>query len=155
LLGERLAWLDTYRPRLLRGLAAASAMLLVALAALLAAQAATGWPGRFLPALAAHDPTLDAVDWRGLNPMAARLGLERRGMVVATVSWIDAGKADYALGGTLPVLCLSRDPRHFAYLHDPAQFAARDALIVAAAGRPDWLALAAPYFQHVEPGGDI
>ena len=155
LLGERLARLETHRPRLLRALAAATAAILLALTALVAAQTAIGWPGRFTPALAAHDPTLDALDWRELNTVATRLGLERRGMVVATVSWIDAGKADYALGGRLPVVCLSRDPRHFAYLHDPAQFAGRDALIVAAAGRPDWLTLAAPYFQHVEPGEDI
>jgi 4-amino-4-deoxy-L-arabinose transferase-like glycosyltransferase len=155
LLGERLAELETHRPHLLRGLAAATAAILVALGALLAAQAATGWPGRLIPALAAHDPTLDALDWRELNTTAARLGLARRGIVIATVSWIDAGKADYALSGTLPVLCLSGDPRHFAYLHEPAAFAGRDALIVAAAGRPDWLALAAPYFQHLEQGEDI
>jgi len=155
LLGERLARLETRQPRLLRALAAATAAILVALTALLATQAATGWPGGFVPALAAHDPTLDAIDWRELNTMVARLGLKRTGSVVATVSWIDAGKADYALGGRLPVLCLSRDPRHFAWLHDPAQFAGRDALIVAAAGRPDWLELAAPYFQHIEPGEDI
>jgi 4-amino-4-deoxy-L-arabinose transferase-like glycosyltransferase len=155
LLGERLGALEAQRPRLVRGLAAGSAALLVALAALLGAQTATGGPGRLFPELAAHDPTLDALDWRELNTLAARLGLARRGVVVATVSWIDAGKADYALGGTLPVLCLSRDPRHFAYLNDPAAFAGRDALIVAAAGRPDWLELAAPYFREVVPGEDL
>lgn len=155
LLGERLARLEMQRARLLRGLAVATAALLVALVALLATQAATGWPGRRYAALAAHDPTRDALDWRELKTLAGRLGLARRGVVVATVSWIDAGKADYALGGTLPVLCLSRDPRHFAYLHDPARFAGRDALIVAAQGRPDWLTLAAPYFRHVEPGEDV
>jgi 4-amino-4-deoxy-L-arabinose transferase-like glycosyltransferase len=155
LLGERLGELERHRAGLLRGLAAATAALLVALAALLAAQAASGWPGRLIPGFAARDPTLDALDWRELNTTAVRLGLARRGMVVATVSWIDAGKADYALGGTLPVLCLSRDPRHFAYLRDTGAFAGRDALIVAAAGRPDWLELAAPYFQQVVPGEDI
>jgi 4-amino-4-deoxy-L-arabinose transferase-like glycosyltransferase len=155
LLGERLAQLETHRPRLLRALAAATAALLVALTVLLATQTATGWLGRSLPALAAHDPTLDALDWRELDTEAARLGLEKRGVVVATVSWIDAGKADYALGGRVPVLCLSRDPHHFAYMRNPAQFAGRDALIVAAEGRPDWLSLAAPYFQHVEPAEDI
>jgi 4-amino-4-deoxy-L-arabinose transferase-like glycosyltransferase len=155
LLGERLGALETHRPRLLRGLAAATAALLVALAALVAAQAATGAPGRLIPALAANDPTLDALDWRELDAFAARLGLARRGLGVATVSWIDAGKAAYALGGTLPVVCLSRDPRHFAYLNDPAAFAGRDALIVAAAGRRDWLELAAPYFREVVPGEDL
>jgi 4-amino-4-deoxy-L-arabinose transferase-like glycosyltransferase len=155
LLGEWLASLEAQRARLLRGLAAATAAVPLALTVLIATQAATGWLDRFIPALAAHDPTLDALDWRELDTVAARLGVERRGMVVATVSWIDAGKADYALGGRVPVLCLSSDPRHFAYLHDPARFAGRDALIVAADGRPDWLTLAAPHFQHVEPGEDI
>jgi 4-amino-4-deoxy-L-arabinose transferase-like glycosyltransferase len=155
LLGSELARLERARPRLLRALAAATAAFVLVLTALVVTQTASGWPGRFIPALAAHDPTLDALDWRELNTAASRLGLGRRGMVIATVSWIDAGKADYALQGTLPVLCLSADPRHFAYLHDPAAFAGRDALIVAAEGRPDWLELAAPDFQHVEPGEDI
>jgi hypothetical protein len=76
-------------------------------------------------------------------------------MVVATVSWIDAAKADYALGGTIAVICVSPDARQFAFMHYPYSLRGRDALIVAAAGRPDWLRLARPHFRRVEPLRDI
>jgi hypothetical protein len=118
---------------------------------LAASQAATGWMERFVPGLADSDPTVDFVDWRGLRSMVAELDLRRRGLMVATVSWIDAGKADYALGGTLAVICVSRDARQFAFMYDLHSLTGRDALIVAAAGRPDWLRLAQPYFRRIEP----
>ena len=76
-------------------------------------------------------------------------------MVIVTVSWIDAGKADYALGGTLPVLCVSDDPRQFGFMYDERVFAGREALIVAAAGRADWLTRAAAHFRRVFPAPDI
>jgi 4-amino-4-deoxy-L-arabinose transferase-like glycosyltransferase len=155
LLGERLASLESWRPHRPQWLAAASAAIVLLLLALLVFQSATGGLNRMLPALNANDPTLEVLDWRDLDAAVSRLGLRRHGMLIATVSWIDAGKADYALGGEPPVLCLSDDPRHFAYLHEAREFEGRDALIVAAAGRPDWLSTAAPYFQHVEPGEDI
>jgi 4-amino-4-deoxy-L-arabinose transferase-like glycosyltransferase len=154
LLGERLdrvASLGERHARALRTAALASALLLVVLVALFALQTATGRP----LALGRHDPTLDFLDWRELAPLAERSGLRQRGSVVATVSWIDAGKADYALGGAFPVLCLSRDPREYGYLHDLRAFRGRPALIVADAGRADWLALAAPYFRRIEPTPDV
>ena len=75
--------------------------------------------------------------------------------MVATISWIDAGKVDYALGGALPVLCLSRDAREYAFMRDARAYLGRDALVVAAAGRPDWLRLAQRYFRRVEPSEDV
>jgi hypothetical protein len=35
------------------------------------------------------------------------------------------------------------------------RFLGRNALIVAAAGRPDWLRVAEPYFKHVEVLDDV
>jgi Dolichyl-phosphate-mannose-protein mannosyltransferase len=153
LLGRELAALAQERPRLPERCARATAAFLLCLIAVLASQAATGWIERLDPAFATRDPTLDLLDWRSLRERVAGLGNTRR--LIATVSWIDAGKADYALGGAVPVLCLSSDPRQFAYLRDARSYAGRDALIVADAGRADWLQRAAPYFQRIEPGEDV
>jgi len=155
LAGPLLTQIEARAPRLLRGITIATALLLVGLASLIALQTTTGVIGRLVPALAAHDPTLDLLDWRALDDAAARWQLERRGLVLATVSWIDAGKSDYALGGRIPVLCLSRDPREFALLQPLREFIGRDALIVADADRKDWLSLAAPYFRQIEPAEDV
>lgn len=72
---------------------------------LAASQAATGWLERLAPAFAANDPTLDMLDWRGLTLAVTKPRLRERGMIVATVSWIDAGKADYALAA--PCRCFA------------------------------------------------
>src|ERR1700733_3005400 len=136
LLGERLAALEPERTRLLQRITTGSAVLLVALAVLLVSQASTGWGERVFPAFPANDPTLDVLDWRALAPPVARLRGERPTLVIATVSWIDAGKASYALGGAVPVLCLSQDPREFAFSAAPRDFLGREALIVAPASRP-------------------
>ena len=155
LLGDLIARFELRQPRAPRRVAAATAVFLVCLVSLAATQAVTGWLDRALPSLATRDPTLDLLDWRALRPVAEEQQLRQRGIMVATISWIDAGKVDYALGGTLPVLCLSRDPRHFAFLHDPRSFFGRDAFIVAEASRADWLQLAGPYFRRIEPGEDV
>jgi len=155
LAGPLLAAIERQQPRLLHGITLATALLLLGIISLLALQTATGALGRLVPALTAHDPTLDLLDWRALADAAARLQLRRRGMVIATVSWIDAGKSDYALGGSIPVLCLSDDPRQFGLMHDEHALAGRDALIVADSGRANWLALAAPYFRKIEPAEDV
>ena len=155
LLGRELTALAGKRPRLARGSATATAAFVLLLIAVLASQAATGWIERLAPAFAAHDPTLDLLDWRALRERVAGLGSSGRGRLIATVSWIDAGKADYALGGTVAVLCLSSDARQFAYRYDLRSFDGRDALIVADAARPDWLQRAAPYFRRIEPAEDV
>jgi 4-amino-4-deoxy-L-arabinose transferase-like glycosyltransferase len=155
LLGQLLAGIEQTRPRVPRRIATATASLLVCVVLLAAGQAATGWMERLVPGLANSDPTLDFLDWRGLRSSVAGLDLRRRGMIVATVSWIDAGKADYALDGTIPVICVSRDARQFAFMHDLHSLSGRDAFIVAAAGRPDWLRLAKPHFGRIEPLPDI
>ncbi len=155
LLGGLIAPLEDGWQPVVRRTARASAALLVCVVLLVASQATTGWIERWVPSFAANDPTLDLLDWQALGPVAETRQLRRRGIMVATVSWIDAGKVDYALGGALPVLCLSRDPRHFAFMRDARSYLGRDALIVAAAGRPDWLRLAEAYFRRVEPAEDV
>jgi len=158
--------------RALRCAATASAVFLLCIIALFATQARSGWVERFAPGFAAHDPTADFLDWQALQGVveAAAAGRSRttattaakagsvklgRGSFIATVSWIDAGKADYALGGAVPVLCLSDDPRQFGLMYERRSFSGRDALIVADASRRDWLELTAPHFGRIERGDDV
>jgi 4-amino-4-deoxy-L-arabinose transferase-like glycosyltransferase len=155
LVGQLLARIEQTRARPLRRIATATAGFLTCVVMLAAGQAATGWVGRLVPGLANNDPTLDFLDWRELRSTVAALDLRRRGMIVATVSWIDAGKADYALNGTIPVICISRDARQFGLMQDLHSLSGRDALIVATEGRLDWLRLAKPHFRRLELLPDI
>jgi 4-amino-4-deoxy-L-arabinose transferase-like glycosyltransferase len=155
LLGQVLAGFEQTIPRLPRQIAIATAGFLICVVSVTASQAATGWMERLVPGLANNDPTLDFLDWHELRSTVAGLDLRRRGMLVATVSWIDAGKADYALGGSIPVICVSADSRQFAFMHRPYSPSGRNVLIVAAAGRPDWLRLARPHFERIESLPDI
>jgi hypothetical protein len=91
------------------------------------------------PGALRQDPTLDLFDWRDLKPALAARGLLAPGTIIATPHWIDAGKINYALAGEFVVLCVSPDPREFAFLQDEQRFAGRDAIIVANATRSDWL----------------
>jgi 4-amino-4-deoxy-L-arabinose transferase-like glycosyltransferase len=155
LLGNELARLELERERLPGRLALATTGVLVALLVLVASQARSGWMDRFVRSFPASDPTVDVLDWNGLQLALQSRHLMGPGLFVATVSWIDGGKVDYALGGQMPVLCLSRDPRGFAFLRDEREFAGRDAVIVANARRADWQRLAQAYFQRIEPLADV
>ncbi|MFL6605840.1 MAG: ArnT family glycosyltransferase [Steroidobacteraceae bacterium] len=155
LLGYLIAGIEQRRPSWTHAAAAATAGFVLFVVTLTATQAVTGWIDRVIPAIAASDPTLDLLDWRDLRSPVSKLNLRGRGMVLATVSWIDAGKADYALGGHVPVICVSSDPRHFAFMHDRDSLVGRDALIIAADGRPDWLRIAGPHFRRIDRSEDI
>ncbi len=155
LLGARLAHLEQCRPRLPAQLAAMSGALVVLLLALWTSQADSGWIERLAPGFARRDPTLDLLDWAALRPAVLSLRSSDPQLVVAAVSWIDAGKADYVLGGSAPVLCLSPDAREFGVQRPLKSFSGRDALIVASAERADWLELAAPHFRRVVPAADV
>jgi len=150
LLGHLLATAEQKRQRLVHGAAYATGGVLIIFVALLTSQAMSGWLTRVAPAFAAVDPTIEFFDWGGLKSAPALQGLRRDGRFVATVSWMDAGKVSYALGSEPPVLCLSHDPRHFAFLHELRQFTGHDAIIVADARRTDWVRLSAPYFERIE-----
>ena len=155
LLGDLLARLASTHGRALRWTAATTAAFLLALLGAVASHAMTGWIGRAVPELAANDPMLELLDWRELKPALESRGLVQPGTVIATVNWIDAGKVNLALGGEMPVLCLSRDARQFAFLHDEGKFVGRDAIIVANATNDEWLKISGRRFQRVEPLADI
>jgi len=79
-----------------------------------------------------RDPNLDLVDWTSLRAEFESRGfLDRPGLVVATLKWHEAGKIDYALGGVVPVICLSPDQRQYGLTANPDDFAGADVLIVA------------------------
>jgi len=73
-------------------------------------------------AIAILRPIDDLIDWRGLSAPADTF--------VAAPSWIQAGKASYALGPDVPVVCLCTAPHQFAFTHDQRAFIGRDAVIV-------------------------
>ena len=140
------------RPLQLASLAAAALMLLLTLTV---SQAMTGWMYSSVPGVPADDPTTDVLDWSELRDALTSRHLLKRGVVVATVSWIDAGKVDYALHGEIPVLCLSSDPRQFAFLRDARRFTGGEAIIVANAARADWRQLAQQHFERIETLPDV
>jgi 4-amino-4-deoxy-L-arabinose transferase-like glycosyltransferase len=113
--------------------------------------------GRLLPSgsgvPAGIDPTTDLVDWRELPAALAARGLLGEGAVVASPHWMWAGKASYALGSDIPVICLCRNPQHFAHRYDQSQWIGRNMAVVIPAGpRSDrnWKG-AARYFDRLEP----
>ncbi len=78
------------------------------------------------------DPDLGAVDWASLPKELGERGLMRRpGLVIAATRWFDAGKADYALGGRMRVMCLGTDPRQYSLIAKQADFLGDDVLVLA------------------------
>ncbi len=113
--------------RTLRRWALVSSGLLGAVAALAVAQASTGWPLRLLPLRAGADPTLEALDWRGLRDAAA---LKPPPAFVLSTKWSDAGKIALALGPDVPLFVISDDPRGWAFVEDGRRFLGRDGVLI-------------------------
>jgi dolichyl-phosphate-mannose-protein mannosyltransferase len=151
LLGRGLAQFESRHALTLRWGTMLSAGVLGVLLACATLQARTGWLDRYVAQFPQHDPTVELLDWRVLQTALRQRGLLTAGSVIATVSWIDAGRVDFALAGTVPVLCLSDDPRQYAFLRDARNFNGRNALLIANARRTDWQQRAEPYFQRIEP----
>lgn len=131
-----------------------SAIAFLILVTVLGTHTANGWLKRAAPQwFSAGDPSLEALDWRGLELYLRDSGLVNgRAAFIASSHWIDAGKIDYALGGTLPVLCLSEQPHHFAFRHNQAEYKGKDALLI---GRRQVMSnvytVFGPYFSTIEP----
>ncbi len=113
LLGAALERWAVRWPGGVRGTAWATAALLGAGLALVAAEVRLGWPP--LPTARVHpgaDPALDAIDWTALRAALA----DRPGAVVGAMNWRETGKIDYALGGAVPVICLNADRRQYGFV---------------------------------------
>src|SRR6185437_1521367 len=85
ILGAEAARIAHKRPKLLRGAATASAVALVAIAAVLGPNARED--------VRHTDPTLDLMNWNELKPaLAARHLLNAQAPVIAATHWAEAGK---------------------------------------------------------------
>jgi hypothetical protein len=136
----------------------ASVATFVVIIMILGSHTATGWIKTLQPTwFAQGDPTIEALDWRELLLyLDEKELLHSQAKFVVAPHWIDAGKIDYALGGKIPVLCLSDAPHHFAFMHNPAEFKGEDALII---GRKDQMVdglnLYRPYFTTIDVVGTV
>jgi hypothetical protein len=135
-LGAEAARFSEKRPRLVVGAAAAAAITLVAVIAALGTDARNGWlMSQF--SVPSADPTADLMNWNE---------------VVAATHWMEAGKLNYVIGKSVPVLCLCADPQQFRYLLDPARFSGQSIIVIGA--HRDVREIDASlrnYFARVEP----
>jgi 4-amino-4-deoxy-L-arabinose transferase-like glycosyltransferase len=120
LLGGALA---AWENRLLRRIAAATAVLLVAALGLVSLEVRTHVLGL------RGDPALQAVEWTGLRDALSVRGLQ--GQVIAAANWADMGKIDHALGQGADVICLNVDARQYLFRPGPQAHLGQDILIVA------------------------
>jgi hypothetical protein len=145
----------TRERRLVRHSLVAATTGFVVLVVIAASQVATGWVSRVAPSVFAKgDPSLEAVDWRDLRVELARRDFLKNGVIVAATNWIDGAKIGYSLGPSIPVVCLSDDPRGFQFTYPPGDYVGRDGLLIVRQGpqsRPvDAAGLYAKNFQTLE-----
>lgn len=141
------------RPRLTRAWLAGSVALSVVMLTLLWGHATRGWLTPLLSEdLRREDDTRELVDWRPLAPAVA--GIDA--VFLVTNRWHQAGKADAAIEGALPVFCFCEDPRNLAFGRDAADFLGRDAIILQ---NPEFMAdprkLYGKYFASIEPVDEL
>lgn len=105
------------RPRLAKAWLTGSVAVTALVIAVLGSHIATNWIARVVPL--DEDPTLEALEWRALREDLRAEGLlERPNTFAAAVHWVEGGKVDSAVGGALPVVVLSNDPRNLAFTFD-------------------------------------
>lgn len=138
-----------------------SALATAAVLAAVTTHTATGWWRTLGPTWwsakmgQSDDPTLEALDWSELpEAMRSRGLLGREGMFVFSLRWFQSGKADYALKGQMPVLCLHPDDsRSFAFFDRLDDWVGHDGLLVARKGFLDnngEVSYCEKYFESIE-----
>jgi len=134
-----------------------STIVFLVIVSILGSHTANGWIRQVEPQwFLKGDPTLEALDWRDLPGGLADKGLLNSGATfVVAAHWIDAGKIDYALGGKVPVVCLSNEPHHFTFMHNLAEFTGKDALIIGSKQRLGDVTRYQPYFTSIEPADTV
>jgi hypothetical protein len=155
LLGRAVAETTAVSRRLVSGWLKGSAIIFLLLITILASHTATGWLRDVIPgAFAQGDPTLESLDWRDLAPNLQEQGYlspaSKGSLFVVARNWIEAGKIDYALGGTLPVDIFSNDPHHYPFIHALSDLKGRDALIIGrGSDMADTETVLRPYFDSL------
>ena len=133
LLGAEVAKrLEAGAPRLRRGITATAAVLLLGLV-LAGTQMRLNWVTALTgPSfLARAKDVAGGVNWTSLRPeLEARGLLAQPGLVVAVTRWNDAGKIDYALHGSLPVVVLASDAREYGIVSPADRFIGHPMLIL-------------------------
>jgi 4-amino-4-deoxy-L-arabinose transferase-like glycosyltransferase len=145
LLGDAIArhWRGS---RAVRALLVGTALFVVFGTAMFASEIKFNW----LPL--GDDLGIDIVDWTSLRQdLAGRGFLDRPGLVVAALRWSDAGKLDYVLGGSPPVICLGPDARQFGIVARRDDYAGADVLIITRAPREKVLGQFWPLFDGIDP----
>lgn len=142
--------------RFMRGGTTLWAGVLVSMLVILTIQLGTGAIGRAAPGLfSPRDPTLDLIDWTELGPaMRDRALIDDKTPAVAALYWMEAGKANFAIGRDVPVLCLCADPQQFKYLTPIAQFIGKDLILVGTRdilNNNNRMPNTAARFQRIEP----
>jgi hypothetical protein len=155
LFGRDAAALAMRRPTFARGYMAAAAGVFAVLLAAFAVQATQGWLVPIVAANPAADPTTDLIDWRELREAMQARGMLGPDAVVASTHWLYAGKASYALGAGVPVLCLCGDQQQFAFRHDRGAWSGHDVVVVVPAHAGGAWAAASAYFDNLEDLGTV
>jgi len=149
LLGRMAATGLEQRPRLTRSWLSGSAAVTVLMIAVLGSHSATNWIARVVTL--EEDPTLEALDWGALrDDLRAEGLLDRPRTFAAAVTWAEGGKVDGAVGGAMPVMVLSDDPRTLAFTLDLTKVEGWDVLLI---GTADHLKDPAARFGQTIRGG--
>lgn len=134
----------------------ASAVVTVAIIALIKTEIKTGWFWNLLPSSYAEgraNPALKGLRWEELRPVFDAKGLtgQQRLFVATTARGID-GKVDFEVGDRLPVLCLCADARNYAFSQNSKAVVGWDAVIVLADDHePQLMDRLGPFFEKIEP----
>lgn len=116
------------------------------------AEAATGFLHQALPSVFKVDPTVEAVEWRGVRAQVARrLRSPSACLFVAAAGWADGGKIGQQVGDLAPVQVFSTDPRGFEFLGPPASPGCEALIIGPTAKVQAALPRLIPYFGQVRP----
>ncbi|MBB4285029.1 glycosyltransferase family 39 protein [Roseospira goensis] len=139
------------RPRITGTWLTGSVAVTAAVIAVLASHIATNWIARVVPL--EKDPTLEALEWRLLRDDLTAFGvLDWPGTFAAATHWVEGGKVDSAVGGALPVVVLSDDPRNLAFTLDLRDAEGWDALVMGTGHRlRDLETRFAQSFESLEP----
>jgi 4-amino-4-deoxy-L-arabinose transferase-like glycosyltransferase len=152
LLGDAIArhWRDS---RLVRSWLTATGAFVVVGVTLFASNVKFNWlPSLIGDVRLGRDASVGAVDWTSLRRDFAERGfLKRPGLVVAALRWSDAAKIDYALGGSVPVICLCRDAREYGLIARHDDYVGADVLIVARSTFEKMIGQCRPLFDALDP----
>lgn len=139
-------------PSMMRGLTQTVIATFVLILGIIVVDTKTNWLWSVLPSLAQHDPLLkDSVDWSDLTLAVKRLEDSGPQPIVGVgLDWEECVKADWALRGRVPILCLTQKPLQYPLLRSQSDFRGRDVIVFS---RRPWQAivgLSANYFSSVE-----